>query len=425
MLTCRLKRSRLYFLRFAGVILVSVVISLLIPPLENAWYTCAIYLILFTVTVIGLKFCHNEPWINILFCGIAAYTTQHMAYQFTNLVFTLILWGESPLLGIYHVGMVDISGFDLETLFWIAVYVTAYFTVYAPVWLLLGRKIDKNEDLKIKAPSLLVLITGCLVLNIVLNAFVVYAGEAQSVTASVVIHISCAFNCFLLLRWQFELVHSKHLQTELDFTNKLLWQTQEQYKISKDNIDLINLKCHDMKHQIREIGQYKQLDGETIEDLEKSISVYDSVVKTDNEALDIILTEKSFKCLSSDIILNCIADGKRLNFMKNSDVYSLFGNALDNAIEAVMKLSDKAKRVIGLKVYSVGELVTVNMKNFYQGTISLKADGLPDTTKENKDRHGYGMQSIRLILEKYGGNLSVTTTGDVFNLNMLIPIMKA
>ncbi len=425
LLTFRLKRNKQYILRFVGMIAISVLAALLIPPIDNAWYNFAIYLVLFALTVLGLKILYGEPWINVIFCGIAAYTMQHFAYQFTNLIFTLVLWGESPLMGIYHVSVVDVSQLNWETLFWFAVYVMGYFTVYTTCWFLFAQHINKNEDLKIKNQSFVVLIGSCLVLNILLNALVVFSNETQTVINSIVRHISGAFNCLLLLQWQFELVKSKRLETELDFTKRLLLQAKEQYRISKDNIDLINLKCHDMKHQIREIGTYKQLDTETIEDLEKTISVYDSVVKTDNEALDVILTEKSFKCLRHNIILNCIADGKSLDFIKSSDVYSLFGNALDNAIEAVMKLKDKSKRIIGLKVYSVGDLITVNIKNFYQGKISLNAAGLPDTTKSDKGYHGYGMKSIRMIVEKYDGNLSIQTKDEVFNLNILFSAPKS
>ncbi len=425
LLTCRLKRRKFYVLRLALFAAVSFAVACFVPFVDSVWYTCLVYLLLFAMTLPGLKFIYNEPWINILFCGIAAYTTQHMAYQFTNLVFTLVLWGESPLLGLYHVGEVDISGWSLETLFWIAVYVMGYFTMYAIGWFFFGRKIEKNEDMKVKAQSFLFLISGCLILNIVLNAVAVYSEEPESVVSAIVRQVSAVFNCLLLLRWQFELLSSGRLRSELDLANKLLWQAQNQYRISKENIDLINLKCHDMKHQIREIGNSKRLDREIIEDLERSISVYDSVVKTDNEALDIILTEKSFKCLKNDIILNCIADGKQLNFMKNSDVYSLFGNALDNAIEAVLGLRDKQKRVIGLKVWSVGGLITVNVRNFYEGNIELDGEGLPRTTKSDKEQHGFGLRSIRQVAEKYGGNLSVALKDDIFNLNVLIPVVQA
>ena len=421
LLTFRLKRNNHYILRFIGIFIAMLFVACFIPTMENAWYTCFVYLVLFGLTVLGLKILYKEPWINIIFCGVAAYTMQHFAYQFTNLMFSFILNGASPLLDIYHMMKVDISQLNVESLFWITLYVIGYFTVYAIVWFLFAQKINKNEDLKIKSQLLVVLIAGCLVFNIVLNALVVFSNEGQTLVNSIVRHTSGAFNCLLLLQWQFGLVESKRLQTELEFTKTLLSKAQEQYKISKENIDLINLKCHDMKHQIREIGSNKQLDDETIKDLEESISIYDSVVKTKNEALNVILTEKSFKCLRHNIILKCIADGKALDFMKSSDIYSLFGNALDNAIEAVLKLQDKDKRVIGLKVHSVGELITINIKNFYQGEILLNKEGLPDTTKADKDNHGYGMKSIRMIVEKYEGDVSILTKEDVFHLNILIP----
>ena len=107
--------------------------------------------------------------------------------------------------------------------------------------------------------------------------------------------------------------------------------------------------------------------------------------------------------------------------MKSSDVYSLFGNALDNAIEAVIKLQDKEKRVIGLKVRSAGELISVTLKNFYEGELLLDEEGFPDTTKEDKDYHGYGMKSIRMIVEKYDGDVSILTKEGVFYLNILLP----
>ncbi len=215
--------------------------------------------------------------------------------------------------------------------------------------------------------------------------------------------------------------YSKSLSTELDFVKKLLQQEKEHYKLFRDNIQIIDIKCHDMKHQIRQIGINKGLDSETVEEIEKSISIYDSDVKTDNEALDVILAEKSLKCIKYNITFSCMADGKRLNFMKDSDVYSLFGNALDNAIEAVVKLKDKSQRVIGLKVCAVGDMTSINVKNFYDGKIEFNKEGIPDSTKLDKSFHGFGLKSIAMIVEKYGGSLSIVAHDEIFNLNILLP----
>ena len=44
-----------------------------------------------------------------------------------------------------------------------------------------------------------------------------------------------------------------------------------------------------------------------------------------------------------------MVDGSRMNFMKAEDIYGIFGNALDNAIEAVSRLEDPQQRVISVK----------------------------------------------------------------------------
>lgn len=116
-----------------------------------------------------------------------------------------------------------------------------------------------------------------------------------------------------------------------------------------------------------------------------------------------------------------MADGERLNFMKDVDIYSLFGNALDNAIESTMKLKDKTKRVISLLVSAKADFLTIHMENYYEGCLSFK-DGLPQTTKDDKTLHGFGVKSISLLAEKYNGNVSMSTDSDIFILNIIFPL---
>lgn len=422
----KLKHRNKYALRLSisCILLVACAFLFGLFYLENFFYSCFVYIALFALTLVALKFVYNEPWVNVFFCGIASYTLQHLAYQFANLVFSLVLVGASPLSGIYHIKIFDISQLDANFVFTASCYVVCFFTVYWLIYLKFGKNIVKNGELEIKNKYLLVLIGACLVVNIVLNSISLYYGETLSFVNSVIYYVYICFCCYMLLQWQFELSYSKQLSTELDFVKKLLHQEKEHYKLFKDNIELINMKCHDMKHQIREIGMNKGLNRETVEEIEKSISIYDSVVKTDNEALDVILTEKSLKCLKHGITFSYIADGVKLNFMKDSDVYSLFGNAIDNAIEAVVKFSDKSKRVIGLKICEVGDMITVNIKNFYEGGLALNHEGLPVTTKSDTAFHGFGLKSIKMIVEKYEGDLSVVAKDNIFNLNILFPFRE-
>ena len=51
-------------------------------------------------------------------------------------------------------------------------------------------------------------------------------------------------------------------------------------------------------------------------------------------------------------------------------------------------------------------------------------DKLPQTTKRDKAYHGYGMKSVKMLCDKYGGEMSIHTENSVFNLNILFPMHK-
>ena len=172
-------------------------------------------------------------------------------------------------------------------------------------------------------------------------------------------------------------------------------------EISRETIEVINTKCHDLRKMISSTFMKEGIkDG--ISEITKKLDIYGSIVETDNKALDLVLTEKSLYCENNDIKLTVIADGAELDFLSDMDIYSLFGNALDNAIEAVMQLETE-KRTVGVIVRSVGNMVSVNIYNPFAGKLETDTDGFPVTTKDNADFHGFGIKSIRRIAEKYNG----------------------
>ena len=212
------------------------------------------------------------------------------------------------------------------------------------------------------------------------------------------------------------------MMDELERIKDLLDQSREQYDQSKKNIELINIKCHDLKHQLRTIGEANRIDESALAEMSDIINIYDSEIRTGHPALDTILTEKSLYCYKNHVSLSCIADGTLLEFMTDAEIYSLFGNALDNAIRAVQHISDEDKRVIGLNVCRVRQFVTIQVHNYIESALDFSETGLPLTTKKDKDNHGLGLKSIRYIVEKYQGLLSVQPEGNVFNLNIMIPL---
>lgn len=106
-------------------------------------------------------------------------------------------------------------------------------------------------------------------------------------------------------------------------------------------MELINIKCHDLKHWFQRL---QGLSGSAYEkeakEIQKALTIYDSMFQTGNQILDTILTEKKLYCEYNKINMTCIAEGEKLDFLSESEICSLFGNIVDNAVTAVSHLEE-------------------------------------------------------------------------------------
>ena len=101
----------------------------------------------------------------------------------------------------------------------------------------------------------------------------------------------------------------------------------------------MNRKYHDLKHQIALLrSQGNEERNGVLDQMESEIQSYEALNVTGNKVLDTVLTSKSLHCQSQGIQMTCVADGHALDFLSAMDISSLFGNALDNAIESVGKI---------------------------------------------------------------------------------------
>lgn len=199
---------------------------------------------------------------------------------------------------------------------------------------------------------------------------------------------------------------------------QLLHQQKSQLAADKETVDLINIKTHDLKKQLNMLGG--RIPQDEIDNLSGLVGIYDSSIHTGNEALDVVLANKSLICEQRGVQFDRMIDGIQLGFMKPADIYSLFGNAIDNAMEAQTDIQDPADRYIRLKVRSDKGLVVIHIDNPYLGELRFQ-DGLPQTTKGDRRYHGFGMRSMELICEQYGGTMTASASDGVFSLNFLFP----
>lgn len=212
-------------------------------------------------------------------------------------------------------------------------------------------------------------------------------------------------------------------EKELSVMNVMLKSQYEQYRNYQDSLDLIQMKYHDLKHQIT--GLRAESDEEKrkkwIDSMENEIAAFENISRTGNQVLDTILAAKIFHCRKNHIQITCVADGKLLDHMHVTDVCSIFGNALDNAIEHVILIPDPEKRLIHLTVSAQKGFVFIKIENYCEAEISKNEEDLITTTKKDSKNHGFGLKSIRTAVEKYDGSVVFGVQQNWFELKILLP----
>jgi len=212
-------------------------------------------------------------------------------------------------------------------------------------------------------------------------------------------------------------------RSENDAVNSLLRNQHEQYLQSKRTIEQVNRKYHDMKNQIETIRSEPDpgRKAEYLDELEGSIAEYAAQHRTGNGVLDTLLTAKGAYCIEQGIQLTCVADGALLKFMSVIDITSIFGNALDNAIESSIRVADREKRLIRVAVFAQNNLLMIRIENTFDGRLRM-VEGRPITLKSDRSRHGYGLRNIQSAAEKYGGTATFSAEKNWFSLRILIPL---
>ena len=228
----------------------------------------------------------------------------------------------------------------------------------------------------------------------------------------------------------FAVLYAYHVQCcqqrgrrELEAVENILQTQYVQYQQSRESIDMINRKYHDLKHQITALrGEADPAKRSAwLDAMEQDIQTYEAQNKTGHPVLDTVLTGKSLYCQKHGITLTCVVDGTLLQFIDVVDLCTIFGNALDNAIECAKQLAEKEKRLIHVTVARQKSFALIRVENYYEGQLTFE-EGLPVTTKAEPDQHGYGLKSIHYTVRKYGGTASVTTRNQWFELNILLPL---
>lgn len=397
-----LNKRKAFFLRLLVALLICMMMAGILPFVGDNLINVSRYFILFCFTLLGMLFCFELSPSNALFYGVAAYAIQHCTYCLE----TILL----PYAG-------------KKNLIQVAFYIFFPLIVSGMLWKIFSKRLKVDLESKLNNTAFLTLSASIVTLTVILNYTRYLYLDFDNEIMHLVFSIYAIFSCLLALSLQFGLLQQSHLKQELQLIDYLWQQDKKQYEMEKDNIELINMKCHDMKHQLTLLRENPDLleSEKALDEMEEAIAIYDSFAKTGNSVLDTILSQKLLFCEKHKINLTYLITGENLDFIENMDLYSIFGNIIDNAIESVMQLDDKNMRVIGLNVSINNKLLSIHTENYYASTIIIE-NGLPKTTKNDNVYHGFGLKSVQMLVEKYNGHLNIRAEDEIFNLNILIPI---
>lgn len=383
-------------------------------PQNNTWMVTVRHFILFFIFAGIVLLLYEIHVSDALFYVTAAFVFQHLAYKIASLL-QYVVFAEYDFARYGY----DVERQSLETAIrnmWL--YVLFAILVYALLSIVVAVPLNHARVTETRNFSVTCMMLSMLVcVNLFQGLFVRYGLETTD-ELYLLLMVFNIINCFFMLTLLVQMTRKWKSEKDNDMFQHMLYQQRERMKMSKEMIELINVKYHDMNKMIS--SWESRGPREELAELGKEINVYGLSVKTGNEALDILLAEKSLACDQKGVRLNCMIDGSALNFMHAVDVYALFGNAMDNAMEAVLKLDDPRQRYIGIRVANQSGMLMIRIENRYKVGPVYK-NGVIQTSKKDKDYHGYGIRSMEMITEKYQGSMSVNVGGELFCVCILLP----
>ena len=328
-----------------------------------------------------------------LFILFMAFTTQHLAYCFRFFVE-----------GITNKAITNTDS---------GIYLFSHVAFAIASYYIVARPMSRNGHYRISAYSSFLIAFG--VLTVVLIMSPVSARHDFVFYHSIYAMLCC---CFILFSARSQIIQ-QNIRDELAIKEELWNKKKMQYELSKETIAVVNQNYHDMKHKIAAINLMSQEEDrkKALQAIEDNIAMYDTVVHTENEILDTILTEKRMICENNSIPMSCICDGNCVSFMEILDLYTLLGNALDNAIEANQKVETDS-RFINVRIKKQKGIVMIEIINPLL-EVPVIENGEIITSKSDKNSHGFGMRSMKEIVAKYDGIIDYKVEKNCFNLRII------
>lgn len=366
------------------------------------------FIVVLTVMVIAQMFLWDCSVPTALYCCSSAYLLENLAEGLVRLMRITDVVPMNPdtyLMQIVPLGEIVPILFSAVITFGLA-------------YRLICRKLTGRALARVNNLSMLFMSNVAIMVSIIFDLAIkdiyVYSIPHRYKIVLALVHL--IMGAFILMA-EYEIIYNHSLQANISLMERTMAEQGRQFELSRSTIDAINRRCHDIRHHIVRILAEGSNDGtltrEQLVEVARGIEIYESLLKTGNAALDVVLTEKGLLCRQQGITLSAVADGHALDFLPAAELYALFSALLDGAYAAVHKLEDKGRRSIALNVRERMGMAAITVEH-YLPTASA--------TTEDVQLGEAALADIRDIVERNNGTISY---GDqdraVMHLNILIP----
>ena len=368
--------------------------------------------------------------ISALLCSIIIWLMQRVDF----LIILSVSWTYYSTISIIQILfsflMMGIVIYDVESQEMVGEYINITDSVRSIIYLLSCmliygilikiRDYLKEKELDLKDYSIILLLFN-IVLTFVLGKYNRLLQE-MTITMGKIEEVKVfSFTFTILFVVAIAFIFLKNKMIEKENTTLLLSDeiTKRRYQELSDLISMNNQMIHDVNNHFLILQEYARIEGadsvfDYIENIRNDYNVSSRKRWTGDYIVDFILNQKKFEAAQKGIEMSIHTDyGIRMPITE-SEICVVLGNLLDNAIEAASMVKDE-KRWIEIIIGQQNQMLFLKIRNNYTRELIIKK-GEYQTTKQNKETHGYGIKSVKRIVNRQNGAIRIRTGNQIFEV---------
>ena len=297
---------------------------------------------------------------------------------------------------------------------------TARILYWIILLIIVHKTIPSNTfDLSVTYWKLMLLLTltplGIVISVVVLQGPYALNGGYADLSCLVLLLIS-SFSLFGLF-WTIAILSKQQKLEEEQY----LWEMNQNYykNLEQQQFEIRRLR-HDMANHLQTLSSLppQEVSG-YLSALQQDNAFYGIRTFCENSTINAVLNSKYAQMKALSVDFDCQADVHEKLPYAPTDICALFSNFMDNALEACEKLEPQDRR-IRLQIKTGKGLLAIQVQN------SCPKAKIPvpfeKSTKKDAPNHGYGLKSIREIVNRYCGNMEIKQKDDSFNLFLYLPL---